>query len=42
MEYHTVEEVKEAIATYVDEYYNERPHQALGYRIPSNVYHEAI
>jgi putative transposase len=38
MEYYTVEEVKSAIASFVDEYNNERPHQSIGYRHPADVY----
>jgi putative transposase len=38
IEYCIVEEVKSAISLFVDEYNNERPHQAIGYRHPADVY----
>jgi putative transposase len=38
MEYYTVAEVKSAIASFVNEYNIERPHQAIGYRHPLDVY----
>jgi putative transposase len=38
MEYYTVDEVKSAIALFVAEYNNERPHQAIGYKHPADVY----
>ncbi len=42
VEYGTVKDLYEAIATFVTEYNNERPHQSLGYKYPSFVYQSAI
>lgn len=42
VEYETVKDLYEAIATFVTEYNNERPHQSLGYKYPSLVYQSAI
>lgn len=42
MEYATVPEVREAITTFVHEYNFERPHQALEYRHPAEVYSTAM
>jgi putative transposase len=42
MEYNTVEEVKSAIADFIDEYNHQKPHQSLGYRHPVDVYREKI
>lgn len=42
MEYHTVEDVYDAIKTFIGEYNHERPHQSLGYQYPSEVYRAAI
>ena len=33
--YHTVEDVYEAVKTFIAEYNHERPHQSLGYQYPS-------
>ena len=40
--YETVREAREGIDDYMGFYNNERPHQALGYRTPTQVYHEAL
>lgn len=42
MEYQGVEEVREAIAEYVEEYNYERPHQSLGYKYPADVYRQVV
>jgi len=42
MEYYSVGEVKSAIESFVNEYNHERPHQALGYKHPAEVYYEAM
>lgn len=41
-EYHTVEDVYDAVKTFIEEYNQERPHQSLGYQYPSEVYQAAI
>ena len=38
--FETVTEVKNAIASYIDFYNTQRPHQALGYKVPDDVYKE--
>jgi len=38
--FETVAEAKNAIATYIDFYNTQRPHQALGYKVPETVYKE--
>ena len=40
--YETVREAREGIDDYMGFYNNERPHQALGYRTPAQMYHEAL
>ena len=37
-DYRTVKEAKNSLARYFAFYNNERPHQALGYRTPKDVY----
>ena len=37
-EFEYVAEVKEALIDYFDYYNNDRPHQSLGYKTPSDVY----
>ncbi len=39
--YESVDEARSGIDAYMDFYNNERPHQALDYRTPAQVYHEA-
>ncbi len=39
--YDTVRKARAGIDAYMNFYNNERPHQALGYRTPAQVYHEA-
>jgi putative transposase len=39
--YDSVREARDRIDTYMKFYNNERPHQALGYRTPAQVYHAA-
>ncbi len=36
----TVTEAKNAIANYIDFYNTQRPHQALGYKVPDDAYKE--
>lgn len=38
--FETVTEVRNAIAAYIDFYNTQRPHQALGYKVPDEVYKE--
>ena len=40
--YESVREARVRIDAYMNFYNNERPHQALGYRTPAQVYHEAL
>ncbi len=40
--YESVREARARIEAYMNFYNNERPHQALGYRTPAQVYHEAL
>ena len=40
--YETVREARVGIDDYMGFYNNERPHQALGYRTPAQVHHEAL
>jgi hypothetical protein len=37
--YDTVREARESVGAYFSFYSNERPHKALGYRTPSDVFH---
>ena len=37
--YESVPEARERIDTYMHFYNNERPHQALGYQTPAQIYH---
>jgi len=39
-EFETVKEVRQALATYFDYYNNQRYHQSLNYKTPSEIYHE--
>lgn len=41
-EYGSVQDVREAISTYITEYNHERPHQSLGYKYPSEFYRTAV
>ena len=38
--FETVTEAKNAIANYIDFYNTQRPHQALGYKVPDDAYKE--
>ena len=38
--FETVTEARNAIASYIDFYNTQRPHQALGYKVPDDVYKE--
>ncbi len=38
--FETVTEARNAIASYIDFYNSQRPHQAIGYRVPDAVYKE--
>ena len=38
--FETVTEARDAIASYIDFYNTQRPHQALGYKVPDDVYKE--
>ena len=40
--YDSVRDARVGIDGYMDFYNNERPHQALGYRTPTQVYHEDV
>ena len=40
--YESVREARARIDAYMDFYNNERPHQALCYRTPAQVHHEAL
>ena len=39
-EYHSPREAREGLKRYFEFYNNRRPHQALGYRTPAEVYQE--
>jgi len=40
--YENVKELHDGIKEYIDFYNNQRPHQSLDYRTPSEVYHEGV
>ena len=41
-EYHSPRELRQLINEYVDAYNKERPHEALGYKVPDAVYYDAF
>jgi putative transposase len=41
-EYHTVPEARHGLQRYFAHYNEERPHQALAYRTPAEVFHGAV
>lgn len=41
-EYENFSQAREAVAGWIDDYNRERPHQALKYRMPSEVRREAL
>ena len=38
-EYHSPRELRKLINAYVDAYNRERPHEALGYKVPDAIYY---